>query len=86
MISFGDPIHEDKVTAFVKRHAEQWVDLHGEPVEDARASVEALELDVLVYVEVGIDIIPYLLAFMRLSRIQVITLTLTLTLTLIGYR
>jgi len=72
-VSFGHPDQHDKVTAFLARNTEHWVDLHAHSVLEARNAIEALHLDILVYVEVGIDIVPYFLAFSRLARVQVAT-------------
>jgi len=39
-------------------------------VADARAGVAALELDLLVYLDIGMDELSYFLAFARLARVQ----------------
>ena len=64
--------YQDKVDQDLRQTAEA----HGQHVflartlEGARAQIEAAQLDVLIYTDVGMHPFPYFLAFSRLARVQ----------------
>ena len=66
---FLAPTIEDDFSRFIRRHAEHSLDVPRD-LPTARKLIEALELDVLFYQDIGMDPFSYFLAFSRLAPIQ----------------
>lgn len=66
---FLAPAIDDDFSRFIRRHAEHSLDVPRDLLT-ARKLIEALELDVLFYQDIGMDTFSYFLAFSRLAPIQ----------------
>jgi protein O-GlcNAc transferase len=69
---FVAPAIDDDHSRFIREHAEHHVVLP-DNLADARRSIEALQLDVLFYQDVGMEPFSYFLAFARLARVQCVS-------------
>ena len=69
------PPHTGPVADRIRKRADHYVELdRHRGLAHARATIESYRLDVLVYAEIGMDPMNFLLAFARLARVQVATL------------
>ncbi len=57
---------------FIKKYKDVYIHL-GSNLSTARKHLEALELDIVVYPDLGMKVLPTLLAFSRLAKIQITT-------------
>jgi Glycosyl transferase family 41 len=57
---------------FIKKYKEVYIHL-GSNLSTARKQLEALELDIIVYPDLGMKVLPTLLAFSRLAKVQITT-------------
>ncbi len=69
---FVAPVIDDDYSRFIRQHAERSV-VVPEDLADARRLIEALELDVLFYQDIGMEPFSYFLAFSRLARVQCVS-------------
>lgn len=63
------PSKSDEVTALMRRAADRVVELNADHAA-AREQIAALELDILFYQDIGMELTSYLLAFSRLAPVQ----------------
>jgi protein O-GlcNAc transferase len=69
---FFSPIDvDDNYTKTLKKNAHKYVILPRN-LAQARASIAAEEIDVLIYLDIGMDALTYYLAFAKLARIQAV--------------
>lgn len=57
---------------FIKKYKTMYIHL-GTPLSTARKQLEALELDIIIYPDLGMKVLPTLLAFSRIAKIQITT-------------
>lgn len=57
---------------FIKKYKTAYIHL-GIPLSTARKQLEALELDIIIYPDLGMKVLPTLLAYSRLAKIQITT-------------
>jgi predicted O-linked N-acetylglucosamine transferase (SPINDLY family) len=69
---FVAPTIEDDYSRFIREHAEHTL-VVPQDLARARELIEALELDVLFYQDIGMDPFTYFLAFSRLARVQCVS-------------
>ena len=69
---FLAPAIDDEYARFIRRHAEHSVDVPRD-LPTARTLIEALQLDVLFYPDIGMDPFSYFLAFSRLAPVQCVS-------------
>jgi len=69
---FIAPAVDDHFSRFIRQHAQHSVDVPRD-LRSARKLIEAQELDVLVYQDIGMDPFSYFLAFSRLAPIQCVS-------------
>ena len=69
---FVAPVIDDDYSRFIRQHAERSV-VVPEDLAAARSLIEALELDVLFYQDIGMEPFSYFLAFSRLARVQCVS-------------
>ena len=68
---FGDTI-EDDIALFIKEHCDQFHKLP-HSLSDAREVISRAQLDILVYADIGMEILTYFLAFSRLAKVQCVS-------------
>lgn len=66
------PSKSDEVTELMRRAADRMVELDSDHVV-ARDQIAALELDILFYQDIGMELTSYLLAFSRLAPVQCVS-------------
>jgi predicted O-linked N-acetylglucosamine transferase (SPINDLY family) len=59
-------------TSFIKKYSAQYVEL-GATIKEARARLETLKLDIIIYADLGMKLLPTLLAYSRLAPVQITT-------------
>lgn len=69
---FIAPAVDDQFSRFVRQHAQHSVDVPRD-LGSARSLIEAQELDVLFYQDIGMDPFSYFLAFSRLAPVQCVS-------------
>ena len=69
---FVAPVIDDDYSRFIRQHAERSV-VVPEDLAAARRLIEALELDVLFYQDIGMEPFSYWLAFSRLAPVQCVS-------------
>lgn len=69
---FIAPAVDDHFSRFIRQHAQHSVDVPRD-LHSARKLIEAQELDVLFYQDVGMDPFSYFLAFSRLAPVQCVS-------------
>lgn len=69
---FVAPAVDDDYSRFIRQHAERSV-VVPQDLAEARRMIEALELDVLFYQDIGMEPFSYFLAFSRLARVQCVS-------------
>ena len=69
---FIAPLVDDDFSRFVRQHAQHSVDVPRD-LPSARRLIEAQELDVLFYQDIGMDPFSYFLAFSRLAPVQCVS-------------
>jgi protein O-GlcNAc transferase len=69
---FIAPAVDDHFSRFIREHAQHSVDVPRD-LRSARSLIEAQELDVLFYQDIGMDPFSYFLAFSRLAPVQCVS-------------
>lgn len=69
---FAPPSHEDETSRFIRAHSDRSVTLP-RGLDAARGAIAGLELDVLFYQDIGMDLFTFLLAFSRLAPVQCVS-------------
>jgi predicted O-linked N-acetylglucosamine transferase (SPINDLY family) len=69
---FIAPAVDDQFSRFIREHAQHSVDVPRD-LPSARGLIEAQELDVLFYQDIGMDPFSYFLAFSRLAPVQCVS-------------
>jgi predicted O-linked N-acetylglucosamine transferase (SPINDLY family) len=69
---FAPPSHEDETSRFIRERSDRSVALPRN-LDAARRAIAGLELDVLFYQDIGMDLFTYLLAFSRLAPVQCVS-------------
>jgi predicted O-linked N-acetylglucosamine transferase (SPINDLY family) len=69
---FLAPAIDDQFSRFIRQHAEHSLDVPRD-LAIARKLIEAVELDVLFYQDIGMDPFSYFLAFSRLAPVQCVS-------------
>jgi protein O-GlcNAc transferase len=69
---FAPPSHEDETSRFIREHSDRSLALPRN-LDAARRAIAGLELDVLFYQDIGMDLFTYLLAFSRLAPVQCVS-------------
>jgi predicted O-linked N-acetylglucosamine transferase (SPINDLY family) len=69
---FLAPAIDDDYARFIRQHAERSLDVPRD-LSAARSLIEALQLDVLFYQDIGMDPFSYFLAFSRLAPVQCVS-------------
>lgn len=59
-------------SAFIKKYISQYITLSCN-LEDARKQLEVLEIDIIIYADLGMKVLPTLLAYSRIAPVQITT-------------
>jgi protein O-GlcNAc transferase len=66
------PLVLDDTARWIKEHSDHWL-VVADTLKAARAQIAALELDILFYQDIGMELFSYLLAFSRLAPVQCVS-------------